>query len=202
MGQEAPCIMKIGRTRLEGEALLETNEIVFRGSTRHVFAFARMKGLSAKDGRLEFTFDGEGVTLELGERAVPWLEKIRNPKTVLEKLGVKPDSRVAMIGIKDPKVSKQLMARAAEVSAGRVNKDAGIVFLGATSGKDLRRLATIGKVMKRDAAVWVVWPKGRAGFGEDHVRAAAIAAGLVDVKVVAFSATHSALKLVIPVALR
>jgi hypothetical protein len=31
------------------------------------------------------------------------------------------------------------------------------------------------------------------------VRAAASAAGLVDVKVAAFSATHSALKLVIPV---
>jgi hypothetical protein len=194
--------MKIGRTRHEGEALLETNEIVFRGATRHVFAFSHMKGLSAKDGKLGFTLDGAEITLELGERAAQWLEKIRNPKTVLEKLGVRADSRVAILGIEDPKFSKQLLARAAEVSAGRVSKDAGIVFLGATSAKDLRRLAAIAKMMKRDGAVWVVWPKGRAGLKEDQVRAAALAAGLVDVKVVAFSATHSALKLVIPVAKR
>ena len=40
------------------------------------------------------------------------------------------------------------------------------------------------------------------GHCQDQVRAAAKAAGLTDVKVVAFSATHSALKLVIPLAAR
>jgi hypothetical protein len=47
-----------------------------------------------------------------------------------------------------------------------------------------------------------VWPKGRPEFREDDVRRAALGAGLVDVKVVAFSAALSALKLVIPVAQR
>jgi hypothetical protein len=50
-----------------------------------------------------------------------------------------------------------------------------------------------------DGAIGVVWPKGRPALKEDHVRSAAALAGLVDVKVAAFSATHSALKLVIPV---
>jgi hypothetical protein len=44
--------------------------------------------------------------------------------------------------------------------------------------------------------------EGRKELTEDHVRAAAKKSGLVDVKVVAFSATHSALKLVIPLARR
>jgi hypothetical protein len=47
-----------------------------------------------------------------------------------------------------------------------------------------------------------LWPKGRKELREDDVRAAAKAQGLVDVKVMSFSATLSALKLVIPVALR
>ena len=47
-----------------------------------------------------------------------------------------------------------------------------------------------------------MWPKGRPELREDDIRRAALAIDLVDVKVAAFSATHSALKLVIPVAKR
>jgi hypothetical protein len=39
-------------------------------------------------------------------------------------------------------------------------------------------------------------------LNENHVREAALDAGLVDVKVARFSATHSALKLVVPKAKR
>jgi hypothetical protein len=76
------------------------------------------------------------------------------------------------------------------------------VFLGATGPAALKRLPTLEKTIARNGGIWVVWPKGRREFTEDHVRAAALAAGLTDVKVVAFSATHSALKLVIPLARR
>jgi hypothetical protein len=71
-----------------------------------------------------------------------------------------------------------------------------------TSAKDLARLATAEKTIARDGAIWVLWPKARAELKEDHVRAAALKVGLVDVKVASFSDTLSALKLVIPVARR
>ena len=52
-------------------------------------------------------------------------------------------------------------------------------------------------------AVWVVSLKGKAARIKDtDVMAAARAAGLVDNKVCSFSATHTALKLVIPRAAR
>jgi hypothetical protein len=51
-------------------------------------------------------------------------------------------------------------------------------------------------------ALWAVWAKGRKELNENHVREAALDAGLVDVKVARFSATHSALKLVVPKAKR
>ena len=51
-------------------------------------------------------------------------------------------------------------------------------------------------------ALWAVWAKGRKELNENHVRDAALAAGVVDVKVARFSPTHSALKLVVPKAKR
>jgi hypothetical protein len=55
-------------------------------------------------------------------------------------------------------------------------------------------------------ALWVSWPKKAArvptDLTEDAVRALALAAGLVDVKVCAVDAVWSGLKLVIPRALR
>ena len=52
-------------------------------------------------------------------------------------------------------------------------------------------------------AIWVVSLKGKAARVKDvEVMRAGKAAGLVDNKVCGFSATHTALKLVIPVAAR
>jgi len=51
-------------------------------------------------------------------------------------------------------------------------------------------------------ALWIVRPKGTAAISDADVIAAGKIAGLVDVKVVRFSDTHSAEKLVIPLAKR
>ena len=53
-----------------------------------------------------------------------------------------------------------------------------------------------------DGAIWVVRPKGRQEITEQDTMAAGKAAGLVDVKVVGFSETHTAEKFVVPLARR
>jgi hypothetical protein len=59
------------------------------------------------------------------------------------------------------------------------------------------------EAIKPGGGVWVVSPKGKTAQIRDvDVMAAAREAGLVDNKVVGFSATHTALKLVIPKANR
>ncbi|HEX5141970.1 MAG TPA: DUF3052 family protein, partial [Dehalococcoidia bacterium] len=64
---------------------------------------------------------------------------------------------------------------------------------------DLRRLGALRGAIKPAGALWVVSPKGKGIEVKDvDVMAAAREAGLVDTKVVSFSATHTALKLVIP----
>jgi hypothetical protein len=124
-------------------------------------------------------------------------------KDVLDKLGVKPDSKVAVLGVEDEVFLKRLQARTPDVSVGRARKDLDLIFYEANSRAELARLERLKGYLKSDGAIWVVSLKGKAARIKDvDVIAAAIGAGLVDTKVVGFSETHTALKLMIPVARR
>ncbi|MBV8514436.1 MAG: hypothetical protein JO260_03960, partial [Acidobacteria bacterium] len=110
MGEERESTLRLGRRRIEGEALLETAEIIFRpidGSKRLKFALAEIvKSVKAVDGELRFhTEEGPGV-LELGPAAEKWAEKILHPKSRAEKLGVKSRMQVAMLGSFDEDFQK------------------------------------------------------------------------------------------------
>jgi hypothetical protein len=120
----------------------------------------------------------------------------------LDKLGVKPGMRVALVGLNDAAFRRELGARTDDVADGRPRKDTEMILFAVDGTGPLRRLATLRSAIRRDGVIWVVWPKGQAHIKEDMIRAAAIAQGLVDIKVMAFSETLSGLKLVIPVALR
>lgn len=196
MGQELKCEVRLGRERSAGTALLETDELRFRGDFRLTIPFRSITSIAAKDGGLTVKFDGRTATFELGARAAKWLEAIRNPKRVIDKLGVKPGMRVATRGLKDAGFLADLEQRA-EIVAG-AGRDLDLVFYGVTKVAELSRLTTLRRSIAPAGGIWVLWPKGRAELKEDHVRAAALAIGLVDVKVVRFSETLSALKLVIP----
>src|SRR5205823_5147140 len=64
------------------------------------------------------------------------------------------------------------------------------------------RLSKLRASLKSNGALWVIRPKGRPEISERAVMAAGKAAGLVDVKVVSYSPTHTAEKFVIPVKAR
>ncbi|HQZ18353.1 MAG TPA: DUF3052 domain-containing protein [Vicinamibacteria bacterium] len=119
-----------------------------------------------------------------------------------EKLGVKPGSRVALIGLKDPAFVEELEAAGARVAArvGAGPYDIVIARLGASS--DLPSLNDAKKRIVPNGMIWAVWPKGRKEFREDDIRHFGPQAGLVDVKVMSFSDELSGLKLVIPLAQR
>lgn len=125
----------------------------------------------------------------------------RYPRPRIDKLGVKPGHRVTVLGVGDDAFRAELHRRDAAIST-RLRRNSDLVFMRIASFADLRRLKGARASLQPAGAVWVLWPKGRRELTEDHVRAAALATGMVDVKVVAFSGLLSALKLVIPVALR
>lgn len=202
MGLEAVCTVRYKRQTSEGKALLETSELIFRGEFRLRIAFSDIKSCEAKRGDLIVRFGREVATFELGKQAEKWALKIRYPKGRLDKLGVKADSRVCVLGVGDERFLDDLRQRSGAVTVGRRRKGADILFFGASTQVELRRLPPLVATIKRDGAIWVVYPKGRREITEAQVMAAGKAAGLVDTKIVSFSDTHSALKLVVPLAAR
>ena len=203
MGQETQCAVRFGKRVSEGQAQLETDALIFRGDFRLSIPLKDVQSVEARKGQLKVTFSEGAATFDLGPLAEKWALKIRYPKSVLDKLGVKPDSKVAVLGVKDDTFLKQLHDRTADVSEGRLRKDLDLLFFSADSHSELAKLGRLKGYLKRNGAIWVVSLKGKQARIKDvDVIAAAIKAGMVDTKVVSFSDTHTALKLVIPVAKR
>jgi hypothetical protein len=116
-------------------------------------------------------------------------------RPLLDKLGVKPGQRIALIGRFDPDFVEQLRARGASVSR-RAVRDADHIFLGAETTADLHKIAILKKTLRKDGSFWVVRPKGVKAITEAGTQQAGLDAGLVDVKVVSFSPTRTAEKFV------
>ncbi len=161
-----------------------------------------MTSVEAKSGELVVVWPEGEAAFALGKDAEKWALKVRYPRGLLDKLGVKPGARVAIVGDLPGDFLKDLRGRTDDVARGRPKQDTDLVFVAMSDPKDLGRLAALRTAIKPAGGIWVVWPKGRRAFREDDVRAAGPGAGLVDVKVVSFSDTLSGLKMVIPVAQR
>ena len=120
-------------------------------------------------------------------------------KPLFAKLGVKPEWRVSAIGIDDEAFLAELEGAVAVLSIGRTIKNSDAIFFGVSREAGLPRIEKLKAALKPNGALWTIRPKGRPEISEASVMAAGKAAGLVDVKVVSFSPTHTAEKFVIPV---
>jgi len=122
---------------------------------------------------------------------------------LLDKLGIRPGMRVALIDIDDPGIRAQIADRTTDVTEGWPEPDTDVVLLGADSFEGLASLKDLAALIRPNGAIWVVSRKGKdATLRDVDVIDTAKAARLVDNKVASFSATHTALRLVIPVAHR
>jgi len=202
VGQQAACIARFGKKVSRGEALLESDVLIFRGNFRLAIPFRVIKSVSAVKGVLRVEFSEGTARFELGPQAESWAQKILHPRSLMDKLGVKPGAVVSLLGVGNANFRQQLGKRTAEVLATKLRKDSDFIFFAAEAATDLKRLKELTRFLKKTGAVWVVYPKGQVEITQAGVMAAARRAGLVDVKVVGFSATHTALKLVIPLARR
>lgn len=103
--------------------------------------------------------------------------------------------RVALDGMPpDDAFLRDLQSRDVE----HVHDDADVALLGVEDRDGLARIAQMWKRVTPavGAALWIVYPKGVRAVTQQDVREAGLAAGLVDVKVVRFSDTHTALRFV------
>ena len=121
----------------------------------------------------------------------------------IDKLGVKPGLRVAVIGVDDELLLSELRGRTDEIVIGMPRSRRDVIFYAAESLNALGELETLRTRIVHTGAIWVVSRKGKdRSLNDTDVIAAARRVGLVDNKAVSFSATHTALRLVIPLALR
>jgi hypothetical protein len=73
-----------------------------------------------------------------------------------------------------------------------------MIFFGAEVAPDLAGVKKLVPSLGSKGALWIIYPKGRKGITELQVIRAGREAGLVDIKVVGYSATRTALKFVRP----
>ena len=119
-----------------------------------------------------------------------------------KKLGIKPSTRVFTADA--PRNYRALIAPLppdAKLVA-KLDRSVDIAHVFVTRKSALVGFLTSAqKTMRRDAAIWVSWPKKAAGvetdITEDTIRQVALPLGFVDVKVCAVDETWSGLKLVI-----
>jgi hypothetical protein len=203
MGTEATIVARFEGRAASGKARLETDVLQFRGGDLKLsIPFAQMSKVVALDGTLSVTFPWGVASFDVGSAAKKWADKILHPPSRLQKIGAKAGWRVTAIGVSDIAFLKEIEEAVGDLSIGRVLKNSDAIFFGVTKEAELARLEKLKGSLKPNGALWIIRPKGRPEISERATMAAGKAAGLVDVKVVGFSLTHTAEKFVIPVANR
>ncbi|HEX8805501.1 MAG TPA: hypothetical protein VF741_01080 [Candidatus Aquilonibacter sp.] len=130
-------------------------------------------------------------------------ERDYSHRSLIDKLGVKREHRVCLRGVSDPAFVKLVTASVdrAPVRAARGKYD--VIILEVNAPKDLDHIDVLAEHLEPSGGLWILHPKGKGASPHDgEVRATGLAAGLVDNKICAYSATHTATRYVIPRAKR
>lgn len=193
MGKEAQVAARFADGSDEGRLQYEAPKLVFRGRVRRVWDSKGLKGLKAEGADLVLA---DGARFALGEKAAAsWVQAILNPKSRLDKIGVKAGMRVAVLGVDDAALPGELAAAGAAPTEQLAQLD--LLFYAADGAAELARIGELVPALAPAGAMWVVSRKGKTASVKDvEVMAAAKACGLVDNKVVGFSDTLTALRFV------
>jgi hypothetical protein len=198
MGLEVVCVAHYGESVSEGKALLESEDLRFRGEFRLTIPFTEMRSVAADGGNLQVAFGDDLAVFELGAQAERWANRILHRPALLDKLDVRTDAKVALLGQADVEFLTQLRSRTAYVLQHSLAPALDLIFLRVESVGALDEIDALEPFLRRDGAIWVITPKGKRGISETAVLNAGRAAGYVDIKVASFSATNTAHKFVIP----
>ncbi|HEV8070994.1 MAG TPA: DUF3052 family protein [Planctomycetaceae bacterium] len=205
MGTEITGEAKYRRASYRVSLHLDSKTLTLRDELKLSIPLKDVRQAIPKDGQLTVAWNDEKIVLHVGPQSERLAKKILNPPSLLEKLGIKPNSAVSVLGLDDKPFLKDLRQRAGAVTDGKAKPQSDIIIVRVDRRANLERLKALRPSLKSDGAIWVLWKKGLKGANdvkESDVMAAAKTHGLVDVKVASFSDELSALKLVIPVALR
>jgi hypothetical protein len=122
-------------------------------------------------------------------------------KPLSVKLGIKPGTRIALLGAPADYAGVLGPLPSGVVVSGALRGKLDLIQFFTREARELeRRMPALARALAADGALWISWPKGASkvptDLNEDRVRALALRHGLVDVKVCAVDEVWSGLKLV------
>lgn len=209
MGQEITTQLRMDGRIIDVTALLETDTLVFRGGATMTIPFKEMFSVEASSGWLELKTPRGLLLLELGPKAETWREKIKNPKALVEKLGLDATKKVAIVGKLDAGLRGEIEGSGAKVAKSARGKDYDVVFVAAYAKKDLEKVAPAKETIAPDGAIWIVYPKATATgvkLDPELTERAVLTAGrtltLTDTKQVKIDDDLTAVRFVIPASYR
>jgi hypothetical protein len=210
MGYETKCHVRVDdgtgqiRTADAATVLLETDDLVVRGDARIRIPRTSIEGVATRNGVVTITSAAGVVALTLGaDAAAKWRAKLEEPpKALIDKLDVKPDAKVWLLGITDPDLAAQIKSRTSNVSNGRSASQCDLVFVQIETDTQLDRIDKAAAAMTDGGAIWAVHPKGKSGVADTTIFGRATKLGLTYTKVARVSETLTAEKLVKPLAAR
>lgn len=104
--------------------------------------------------------------------------------------------RALLVDVPDPTFAVELAEAGVVLVSPRAARP-DLIFLGVALPRDLDKIARYRRRMPPSGALWLIRPKGKnSPVPENQAMRAGLDSGLVDVKVVSFSESHSGLKYV------
>lgn len=205
MGSEIKTSLRWDGRILEVTAHLEGDHLRFSGGATMTIPFNEMMSVEAGGGFLDFKTSRGLMMLELKDKAEAWKEKIKNPKALVEKLGLDATKKVCISGKIDPGLKGEIDLSGAKVAKTARGKDFDVIFLAAKEKKDLEKMPSLKEMIVDDGGIWIVYPKGQTGddaLTERAVLTSGRILGMTDNKVAKIDDVLTAVRFVIPVAAR
>ena len=157
MGKEAHVQALFADGEDHGQLKFEPPKLVFRGTQRRVYEGLALAGVCALGDALVLA---DGSRFRLGEKAAAlWAATILNPKSRLEKLGVKPGHRVGVLNVADDRLVAELIVGGAQLVSNLTRLD--LLFLGADNLDELAMLPSLIPALAEKGALWIVSRKGK-----------------------------------------
>lgn len=130
-------------------------------------------------------------------------ERDYSGRSLFEKLEIFAEAHVAIVGLHDEIFVAGLNEGLAKAASQSLRTSYDLIFVRIDAPDDLTRISRAAPHLHANGALWIFHPKGRGASPSDsEVRAAGIAAGLVDNKISAYTESHTATRFVIPLAHR
>jgi hypothetical protein len=203
MGQRANVKARIAGSDVGGQLYLDTEQVIFRGEKNRVaIPVQGIKSARADGGTLVLIVGREKYEFVMGPVAQRWADRITNPRTLIQKLGVRPDSVMAYIGERDSELLSELERTSRAVQSELMRRDYDLVFVGIETPEELDRLDGVREWIKSNGSIWLIFPKGRRDLKDETIISKAKINGLVDNKIARISDRLTGMKLVIPLSLR